>query len=328
MSRTVGPSRVVAARRAGFRTRPAVSCAVILSLAAACGPASPQAASLPAAPSAEQSPSSASESLPGWFAFTVPGGDLWVMRGDGSGRRQVTESGDGVDTSPTWAPDARRLAFRHSVGTGGGPGNTDTIRIVQADGTGLRELVPGSFPAWSPDGDWIAFRGVSGVDLAVIKPDGSSLTPYGIENAECPVWAPDGRRILYCRNSDSGGGASDNWDVWVMNRDGSARRQLTQNPARDYPVAWSGDGSEIAFFSDRDGKGASFVMRADGSDQAPLTAATDLSAVGAWLPDGSFVIASGGGKAPEWYVLGRSEARKPIPQLSGAFDPIAWIGSQ
>src|ERR1041385_1138460 len=52
--------------------------------------------------------------LPGWFAFTVASGDLWVVRGDGSDRHRVTSSGDGVDFSPTWAPDASQLAFRHS----------------------------------------------------------------------------------------------------------------------------------------------------------------------------------------------------------------------
>jgi len=248
------------------------------------------------------------------------------MRGDGSERRQVTKSGAGVDTSPTWAPDVSRLAFRHSTGTGGGSQDTDTIRIVQADGSSARDLVDGSFPAWSPDGAWIAFRGVDGVDLAVIKPDGIASTSLGARNAECPVWSPDGTRILYCRNEDASGFVSDNWDVWVMNRDGSDQRPLTSDPARDYPIAWSRDGSKIVFFSERDGQGASFVMEDDGSRVVRVTASTDLSSVGAWLPDGRFVIASAGADTPEWFVLTESGARQPVPQLSGAFDPIAWIG--
>jgi TolB protein len=263
--------------------------------------------------------------LPGWFAFTYTDGDLWVMRGDGSDRHQVTRSGDAVDTSPTWAPDGSRLAFRRSTGTGGGPQDVDTVRVVQADGNGAHDLVEGSFPAWSPDGAWIAFRGVEGVDLAVIRPDGTGLTSFGVRNAECPVWSPDGTRILYCRNEDASGQVSGNWDVWVMNRDGSERRQLTNDPARDYPISWSRDGSEIAFFSERDGQGASFVMEKDGSRVVRVTAAMDLSSVGAWLPDGRFVIASADGVTPEWYVLDGTGARERIAQLSGAFDPIAWI---
>ena len=266
-------------------------------------------------------------SIPGWFAFGVTGGDLWVMRGDGSDRHQVTDSAAGVDLSPTWAPDASRLAFRHSTGTGGGPQATDTIRIVQADGSGGRDLVEGSFPAWSPDGPLIAFRGVGGVDLAVISPDGSGLRSLGARNSECPVWSPDGMRILYCRNEDLSGIVSDNWDVWVMDRDGSSQRQLTNDPARDNPMAWSSDGSRIVFFSDRDGNGASFIMGAGGSSVSRVTEAPVLSSVDVWLPDGRFIIASAAGDTPEWYLLDPSGARQHIPQLSGAFDPIAWIDS-
>ena len=292
-------------------------------LAVACGPTPSPSASTSA--SINQTSSPAAVSLPGWFAFTVAGGDLWAVRGDGSDRHQLTQSREGVDISPTWAPDASRLAFRHSTGTSGGLQDTDTIRIVQEDGSGLRDLVAGSFPAWSPDGGWIAFRGVVGVDLALIKPDGSGLTSLGVPNAECPVWSPDGSRILYCRNADASGQVSDNWEVWVMNRDGSQQRQLTDNPARDYPTAWSADGSRIVFFSQRDGAGASFIMGADGSNVTRLTTATDLSSVGAWLPDGRFVISSAGPDIPNWYVLDPDGTRHPVPQLSGAFDPIGWI---
>ena len=302
----------------GGGNRRALILLILATVAAACGP-------MPS-PSTNQ-PSAAALSLPGWFAFTVAGGDLWVVRGDGSDRHQLTTSGDGVDISPTWAPDASQLAYRHSTGTSGGSQDTDTIRIVQAKGTDVRDLVPGSFPAWSPNGAWIAFRGVTGVDLAIVKPDGSSLTSLGVRNAECPVWSPDGLMILYCRNEDKSGVVSDNWEVWVMNRDGSQQRQLTDDPARDYPIAWSADGSEIVFYSERDGQGASFVMEADGSNVARVTEAADLSSVGAWLPDGRFVISSAGEGIPQWFVLDGSGASQEIPQLSSAFDPIGWINA-
>jgi TolB protein len=120
---------------------------------------------------------------------------------------------------------------------------------------------------------------------------------------------------------------SNDWDVWIMDRDGSHQHRLTSAAARDYPIAWSPDGSRIDFFSDRDGAGASFLMTADGSDVVRVTEATDLSSVNVWLPDGRFVIASAGDDPPEWYVLDPDGARHRLPQLRGAFDPIAWIGS-
>ena len=309
-----------------FRQRAAITLAMVVTVAVGCGPAPSQ---TPASPSAvaSTSPSSAAAALPlpGKFAFTLPAGDLWVMQGDGSERHEATASGDGVDISPTWAPDGSRLAFRHSTGAAGNAQDSDTIRVDGADGSGARDLVAGSFPAWSPDGASIAFRGVESVDLAVIKPDGTGLKSLGARNAECPVWSPDGLQILYCRNEDASGRVSDNWDVWVMNRDGSDQRQLTTDPARDYPIAWSKDGSRIAFFSERTGQGASYVMEADGSRVARVTDATDLSSVNVWLPDGRFIISSAGGDTPEWFLLDGSGARQQIPQLSGASDPIGWI---
>jgi TolB protein len=257
--------------------------------------------------------------------MTVKGGSLWAMRGDGSDRRQLTSPTEGVDISPTWAPDASRLAFRHSPGTSGQEG--DMIRIIQADGSESRDLVAGSFPAWSPDGTLVAFRGTEGVDLAVMKPDGTGLTSLGVRNAECPTWSPDGRQMLFCRNEDASGRVSDNWDVWVMNRDGSEQRRLTGDSSRDYPIGWSKDGKRIVIFSERDGQGASFVMDRDGSGVTRVTDATDLSSVNVWLPDGRFIIASAGGDIPEWFVLDLSGAREQIPQLTGAFDPIGWVDS-
>jgi Tol biopolymer transport system component len=292
--------------------------AVFVALCAGCGTHPPQ---------PQVSPPGGSQqavSLPGWFAFTVAGGDIWAVRGDGSDRHQVTVSGGGVDTSPTWSPDASRLGYRHSVGPGGTPDNVDTIRTVRADGSGSRDLVPGSFPAWSPDGGLIAFRGNAEVGLAVIRPDGSGLTSLGVPNAECPVWSPDGILILYCRNEDASGRVTDDWNVWVMHRDGSDQRQLTDDPARDYPTAWSSDGSRVVFSSDRAGRFASFVMDANGSNVTRVSDATDLSAVGVWLPDGRFVIGSAGGDIPDWYVVADDASRQRLPQLAGAFDSIGW----
>jgi Tol biopolymer transport system component len=319
-----------------LRDRLLVQCFGATAIVAACAAAPSGTLPPPSGSSAASSTSSSTNSatgastgaaiaLPGWFAISIEGGTLWAVRGDGSDRHQLTKPDKAVDYSPTWAPDASRLAFRRTAGPSGGI-QTDEIRIIQADGTGERPLVAGSFPAWSRDGAWIAFRGVDGVDLALIRPDGSGLMPMRLENAECPVWSPDGRRLLYCRNADASGAVSDDWNVWVMNTDGTDRRQLTTDPARDYPIAWSSDGARILFSSDRSGRMASYVMDADGTHVARVTEAADLSTANVWLPDGRFVIASTD-DPPRWFVLDPSGARQEIPQLSGAFDPIGWVNA-
>ena len=62
-----------------------------------------------------------------------------------------------------------------------------------------------------------------------------------------------------------------NFEIYVMNADGSAQARLTSDPAFDGGPAWSPDGSKIAFRSLRDGNSEIYVMNADGSGQTNLT---------------------------------------------------------
>ena len=80
-----------------------------------------------------------------------------------------------------------------------------------------------------------------------------------------PSWSPDGSRIAFTSYRDG------NWDIYVMDADGSNQQRLTDNPAVDRMPSWSADGSRIAFVSGRDGNWDIYVMDADGSNQQRLT---------------------------------------------------------
>ena len=138
-------------------------------------------------------------------------------------------------------------------------------------------------PAWSPDGQRIAFsshRGVDGWGIYVMNADGSDVTRLTTEYFDSasvsgdPAWSPDGQRIAFSRQ-----GA-----IHVMNADGSKVKRLTHNYDDDYAPAWSPDGQRIAFQSNRDGDWGIYVMNVDGSDFAQLT--QHSSRVPAWSPDG------------------------------------------
>jgi len=108
-----------------------------------------------------------------------------------------------LNPTPVWSPDGCQIAFRSVLETSGGP--SGRISIINADGTGLRQVTPepgpldfafDEGPTWSPDGTRLAFTRNS--VLHVINVDGTGMTALPNEDmAGTPSWSPDGERIAY-----------------------------------------------------------------------------------------------------------------------------------
>jgi WD40 repeat protein len=137
-----------------------------------------------------------------------------------------------------------------------------------------------------PSGAQAAFPGPNGKiafssrgNIETIYADGvwrERLTTTG-QDFE-PAWSADGARIVFSSNRDG------NYEIYVMDADGSNQTRLTNDPARDMQPAWSPDGRKIVFTRVAPYYEL-YVMNADGSGSTSLTNGQGGSDA-VWSPDG------------------------------------------
>ena len=165
------------------------------------------------------------------LAFVVAGGfsnsrgEIYVRDLTAPGSPKLLKTGtEGNDASPTWSPDARRIAFATKLGDGHW-----IVSEIGVDGRHSRWLGPGGSPSWSPDGRLIAYRGSCG-RIALITPLGKSVRTRHAGGGPCaeigvagaPVWSPDGRQIAMATRSGT----------YVMDRTGGHLRLVTGETGR------------------------------------------------------------------------------------------------
>jgi hypothetical protein len=114
---------------------------------------------------------------------------------------------------------------------------------------------------------------------------GKALTSSGANDVD-PAVSPDGTKIAFARED-----APNDFNIWVMNSDGTGQRLLNAGPRADRYPTWSPDGTRIAFRgynSATTGGTQIFVVAADGSgrDGIPGTAGGDQPS---WKPDGTMI---------------------------------------
>ena len=95
-----------------------------------------------------------------------------------------------------------------------------------------------------------------------------------------------------------------NWEIYVMNADGSDQKNLSNHPGFDSNPSWSPDGRRIVFFSDRDGDRDIYVMDSNGSNVVQLTDNQAADHSPAWSPDGERIafVSDRDGRANLWVM--------------------------
>jgi TolB protein len=171
------------------------------------------------------------------------------------------------------------------------------VAIVNADGTGFRELTAGlsnnAFPSFAPDGKRIVYRAFEkdGYGLRIMNLETKAVTTLSAEYDNFPLWSPRGDLIMFSRLVDGA------YEVHTIKPDGKGLKRLTFTHGNDAHMSWSPDGENIVFTSSRMGfkdevaytdapqpYGEIFVMRFDGTGVEQLTDNQWEDGTPAWRP--------------------------------------------
>jgi Tol biopolymer transport system component len=240
---------------------------------------------------------------------------------------------DGVRgmVAPDWHPSGRFIVF--------GRGNIYSLDTVTGE---ILTLVDKSEtlmePAWSPDGGSVVYMQIGGDrGLYILDTSNQWNTQMNIENWNSvhPAWSPDGAHISFAIDDET-----ERYQIYTVELDSCSRSEfcelisLTNTPKkRNFEPAWSPDGKQIAFTSERDGYWAIYSMNADGSNQHRLTENEDGDSNPTWSPNGEHIVFSrwnrndASGIDQDIYVM-NSDGSNPQCIIQNGIDPDWYIDTK
>ncbi|HMG13457.1 MAG TPA: hypothetical protein VK571_09785 [Gemmatimonadaceae bacterium] len=258
--------------------------------------------------------------------------EIFIMRPDGSGRRQLTHNTI-LDNDPDWSPDGSRIVYISAVDSlPGATARRRDVFVMNVDGSGSHRLFkatdgPGAaHPRWSPDGTRISFDSfdlsLGGFQPFVMNADGSNVKLVRAMPGEnfSLEWSPAGTHFLFLTNR----APRLLWTLYLMPVDGSSDQQLSGNDACTSNLGraaqWSPDGSTIAFSCETNLGSWIISLRSDGTAITPVTVPATVDFAPVWSPSGEQIAFAsdrallGGNPIPQVYLINAEGG--PVSQVT------------
>jgi predicted Ser/Thr protein kinase len=203
---------------------------------------------------------------------------IYTMNLDGSDIKRLT-TGMSNNRIPAWSSDGNEIVFQSDRD------GREHLWTVSVNGGEPQQVTRGpqndSAPSWSLDGTRIAYHSDAGGGTThIFVVDRRGGTPKqltdGPNRDNTPVWSPDGKRLAFASFRDN------QWNIYVMNADGSDIRRLTSTSFNVKP-SWAPDGKHLLFQSDREGgQQQIFIIPVEGGQARRLTQGPAHNASPSW----------------------------------------------
>jgi Tol biopolymer transport system component len=251
--------------------------------------------------------------------------DLFTVAADGSeskGNGQDVTNDAALDWSPTWSPDGKWLWFSSNRG---GAMNLWRVPIDEASGRVLGEPEAMTTPSlwsgeisFSRDGTKLAYGSLhwrSALLRVAFDPKEERTVgaPMPILKSTQVIrdhrLSPDGQWVVFNQITSQE-------DIALARVDGTEYRRLTDDKFRDRGPAFSPDGKEIVFYSDRGGSYQVWTIRPDGSALAQLVAVDGAANLPLYSPDGKTMAFSSIWAASQtggFVMADLTSSARPIP---------------
>jgi TolB protein len=185
-----------------------------------------------------------------------PLGGTRISAGAGGLRSVAHQISDFVFEKIVGARGAFNTHIAYVSVDGAPPAQRFQLIVADADGENPRVILasrlPIMSPAWSPDGQWLAYvsfeNRISAVYVQQLRTGERRRVSAHAGVNGAPAYSPDGRQLALTL-SGSGG----NLDIYVLDLGTQALRRVTDDSAIDTEPSWSNDGKQIYFTSDRAG---------------------------------------------------------------------------